>query len=280
MQERIQQIREKTQQIIARAQELYGVDLSRTVIRFDLTGRVAGWAISDGRGNYAIRYNVDMIQREAFNHIINETVPHEIAHLVCFANPRLGSGHNAGWARVCRALGGTGKTRHNERVVSGRGYTYEYTTDIGHKVWITEKYHGYIQRGHSLNFKRGKGTVQAYADYYIVGQSGSTFPTPVFRRGNRPANQLAQEIATVNRVVEQTVKEPTQNTVKQPTAQPVPGESKAATSRRIMLSGYRDGRTYEEIIAAMIAANGYDRSLARATFKANASKVGIPDTFK
>lgn len=58
-----------------------------------------------------------------------------------------------------------------------------------------------------------------------------------------------------------------------------PGESKAATSRRIMLAGYRAGQSYETIISAMIAANGYDRQLARGTFKANAPKIGIPSTF-
>ena len=57
------------------------------------------------------------------------------------------------------------------------------------------------------------------------------------------------------------------------------GESKAAISRRIMLSGFKGGKSYEEIIAAMQAANGYDRQLARGTFKANAHKVGIPESF-
>jgi hypothetical protein len=58
-----------------------------------------------------------------------------------------------------------------------------------------------------------------------------------------------------------------------------PGESKAAISRRIMLSGFRAGHSYETIINAMIAANGYDRQLARGTFKANAPKIGIPASF-
>ena len=61
--------------------------------------------------------------------------------------------------------------------------------------------------------------------------------------------------------------------------QAAPGESKASISRRIMLSGFRAGHSYETIIAAMQAANGYDRQLARGTFKANAPKIGIPSSF-
>lgn len=280
MQDRIEQIRQRCHQLFARAEELYGVKIDHTVLRFDLRGRVAGWAIHDGRGRFQIRFNTDMICRDTFDHIYNETVPHEIAHIVCFAKPALGRNHDSGWATVCRQLGGKGQTRHNEKVVFGRGNTYEYETNAGHRVWINERYHAYVQRGHTLNFKRGKGTVQAYADHYIVGMSGRTLTTPKFCKGNQPAATLAQEIATVNRIVQQTQKEPAQTVVKQPAATAQPGESKAATSRRIMLSGYRLGRTYEEIIAAMIQANGYDRSLARATFKANAGRVGIPDTFK
>jgi hypothetical protein len=64
--------------------------------------------------------------------------------------------------------------------------------------------------------------------------------------------------------------------VVQPVQRVTTGESKAAVSRRIMLSGHQAGQSYEQIIQAMMFANGYDRQLARATYKANAAKVGVP----
>ena len=52
--------------------------------------------------------------------------------------------------------------------------------------------------------------------------------------------------------------------------------SKAEISRGIMKSFHEAGKTYEEIIAEMIRVNGYDRQLARGTYKANFTKAGVP----
>lgn len=52
--------------------------------------------------------------------------------------------------------------------------------------------------------------------------------------------------------------------------------SKAEISRGIMKTLHAEGKGYEDIIAAMIAANGYDRQLARGTYKANFAKAGVP----
>lgn len=264
----VNQVLQKTKQLLAQAQELYGLDLSHVGIRFDLRGRAAGQACRRG-AQYYIRYNRDMLTREAFDHVYNNTVPHEIAHIVCFMNPRLGKNHDAGWARVCRQLGGNGERCHSEEVVYGKGHTYEYTTDRGHKVRVGDKYHAMVQRGQSLSYRKGLGKITRECQYSIVGYAGRSLAAPVERA---PA------------VVPATREVPVQNII--PTAPAVPaatapatfaaGASKASVSRSIMLAGYNRGETYESIIAAMMAACGYDRQLARATYKANAAKVGIP----
>lgn len=296
--EQIQQIRARCAVALAKAKELYGLDLSNAEIRFDLKGRAAGQAYRRG-GRYGMRFNFDMLKREAFDHVLNNTVPHEIAHLVCFANPMLGRGHDYGWARVCTALGGTGATRHQEEVVMGKGTTYEYTTNNGSKVRVGDKHHRSIQAGRTLTWRGGKGSVNQFCTYSIVGISGRTLDNPIVRQApNAPA------------VIEQAMRAPQPDAVEmarrammvealrrqqlnaKPVQRPVPvltpvvtvraavaGESKAATSRRIMLAGYIAGKSYTTIIDEMITANGYDRQLARGTFKANAPKVGIPATF-
>ena len=40
--------------------------------------------------------------------MLNDVIPHEIAHIVCMAMPQYGHGHNQGWQAVCKRLGGTG----------------------------------------------------------------------------------------------------------------------------------------------------------------------------
>jgi len=314
-QEQAQQIRNKCQEVFAKAKQLWPeLSFDKVAIRFDLKGRCAGIA-GMRHGSYYLRFNADMLTREAFDHLLNDTVPHEIAHIVCFKNPMLGRNHNHGWARVCRLLGGSGNRCHNEDVVYGKGTTYEYTTDRGHKVRVSEAMHKKIQAGAVYTYRQGKGRTSASCAYSIVGHQGRTFAAPVVKKAvadpvqtvstglvqtkntytpNNPAAIEAwvrEQMAKTRKlqVVDLTGDKPKTETITlpplqlPPAAAPVqraqPGESKAATSRRIMLSGYRAGHTYDQIINAMIAANGYDRQLARATFKANAAKVGIPSNW-
>lgn len=52
--------------------------------------------------------------------------------------------------------------------------------------------------------------------------------------------------------------------------------SKADISREIMTRLHAEGKSYEDIIAEMIRVNGYDRQLARGTYKANFAKANVP----
>lgn len=289
MQNQAQQILDRCNQVIAKAKELYGLDMSGVQIRFDLRGRAAGQAYRRGF-QYGVRFNRDMLTREAFDHVLNNTVPHEFAHIACFMNPNLGRNHNSGWEKVCRALGGSGATRHQEEVVMGKGTTYEYHTTNGNTVRIGNRHHRYVQSGGTLTFRKGKGTINQFCTYSIVGVNGRTLANPIVKQApNAPDSiEMARRAAMVEELRKRQAAQatapaapayvpvaPMVNRVQPPVA----GESKAAISRRIMLSGYKGGHSYETIIAAMIAANGYDRQLARGTFKANASKVGIPESF-
>lgn len=280
-----QQIQAKCDQVVETARRLYNVDLSVVRVGFNLKGRVAGWAqwrTRFGNTTYQVRFNWDMISRgdtEALADMRDDTVPHEYAHIVCFMRPELGRAHDGGWQRVCIALGGTGKRTHDTDVVYGKGSTYEYTTDRGHKVRVSEKHHRRVQNGLPLRYRKGLGTVTATCAYSIVGVQGRTLAEPIVRQQsvNHPALIEAAVRVPVPAVVQRVI---TPVPVVAPRIlPPASGESKAAISRRIMLSGYRGSQSYEQIITAMIAANGYDRQLARATFKANAPKIGIPSTF-
>lgn len=160
--DRFTEITQRTREVLARAEQLYGVRIN-PVIAFNLTGRVAGWAsctINRATGTtsaHRLRFNRDLIQGRHFEDMRNHTVPHEVAHLVCWVRPDLGRNHDAGWRRVCIELGGNGEIRHDyDVVVRGR---WDYLTDRGHKVSITRRHHEYVQQGGLLTFKRGLGTV-------------------------------------------------------------------------------------------------------------------------
>lgn len=270
-----QQILDKCKEVFAVAQAKFGLDMSKVSVGFDLKGRAAGMASMRGR-QFAIRFNRDMLTREAFDHVLNSTVPHEIAHIACFMNPVLGSSHNSGWERVCKALGGTGVTRHKEEVVHGRGYTYEYCTDLGNKVRMGDKHHAMVQGGIPLTYKRGMGRVPARSGYTIVGHQGRTLATPVVKAGVLASSPTLTKLTPVQSIIGVPPAPPVVQTRTVASATLAMGGSKAAVSRSIMLAGHGQGKSYEEIITAMIAACGYDRQLARATYKANYQKVGVP----
>ena len=269
-----QQIIDKCKAVFAEAKRLYGLDMEHVGVRFDLKGRAAGQAARRG-AQYYIRFNRDMLTREAFDHVLNNTVPHEIAHIACFMNPSLGSGHNRGWERVCEALGGNGTRCHKEEIVYGKGHTYEYTTDRGNKVRVGDKYHKHIQSGKPLQYRKGLGTVTKECAYSIVGVQGRTLATPVVKV---PTAVVPVSAPAANPIVQAArgsyiigVAAPQTPTIAMPA-----GASKASIARAIMLSGHTRGESYENIIAAIMHATGHDRQLARATYKANAAKAGCP----
>ena len=280
------QVKARCGEIVEKARALYGMDLSQVHVSFDLRGRAAGWAARRS-GRYSVAFNRDMLTRDAFDHIIKDVVPHEYAHVMCYMNTDLGRNHDNGWARVCRALGGSGSRTHNEDVVYGKGATYEYTTDRGHKVRLSERRHRYIQNlDGALNYKRGEGRVTKACAYSIVGVRGQTLANPIVRK----AVADAPVVAAVP--VQSAVQGPPAVYVRPLVITPrvhVPlvrapgagyaGQTKADVARAIMFAGYCAGHRSEQIIAAIMIANGHDKRLAASYYKNNCARVGIPATY-
>lgn len=244
MQTQMQQIKDKCLEVMRVAELKYGLDLSKVTIRFDLKGRAAGQAGRVGN-QYYMRFNHDMLGREAFDHVLNNTVPHEIAHIVCFMNPSLGSNHNHGWARVCMSLGGTGAKFHKEEVVYGKGSTYEYTTTQGFQVRCSQQLHSRIQSGTTYTY-RGKGKVDKACAFTVVGINGRTIA--------KPAAPKAAPVATIATAA------PVQHVTPAPVARPAPVVTPPAIAKHvsplvmakaIMSTGIRQGKTKEQILDAI-----------------------------
>ena len=172
---RFEAVREKTAQVVATAEALYGVKLNPLSISFNLRGRVAGWAsckaCRTGSGKtFGLRFNRNLVLGDKhYQDILDETVPHEVAHLVCYANPGLGKNHDRGWKRVCVAIGGNGKTRHEyDTKIEGSGW--DYMTDKGHLVTVTSKIHRRIQEsGRVFRYKDGKGAISKLSPFCKEG---------------------------------------------------------------------------------------------------------------
>jgi len=257
-----QQVIAKCNEMVAKCMTLYGLDMRGVSISFDLRGRSAGRASAQGYMgaiyNPTIKFNRDMLTREAFDHVLNNTVPHEFAHMVCFMKPELGSNHNSGWARVCEQLGGNGKRFHSEEVVYGVGKTYEYTTSTGCKVRLSERRHKYVQQGGGLSYNKGAtGRLDKNSPYSIVGVGGRTLAAPVVRVA-APA-PVIQQPAALKQAVGFTG-----------------AMSTAAKACSIMVAARNTGRAYSTIIDAIVFATNCDRETAEDIYWANHEKLGLP----
>lgn len=176
--ERLKAVEDKIAAVKALVKTRYNMDLSGMRVRYDLKGRTAGWAI----GGHTIRLNTTAIYGDEahFRDMVNDTVPHEIAHIVCHRNPSLGRKHDAGWASVCRTLGGTGKRTHDMTTIEfARGRTYIYTSTGGKEYAVSERRHRSVQQGGMFRFRNTSwGIVDQYCAYSIKfnGRIISTHP--------------------------------------------------------------------------------------------------------
>ena len=132
---------------------------------FNLKGRCAGIAYSSGK----IRLNKDMIANGSFDHILKETFPHELAHIICFC---LGTdrGHGKSWKRFAMFLGCSGNRCHAEPVAYVRGITYIYIATCGKEVRVSQTLHKRIQLGRTYIVASG-GRITQGCSYTTLKKS-------------------------------------------------------------------------------------------------------------
>lgn len=164
-----QLIRAQVAACVAQAEHKLGIKLPEINIRFDLTGRAAGMA-GKRYGTFYLRFNTAHMAMggNTWLHLLNNTVPHEVAHTVCQAFPQYGSNHDAGWKRVCVMLGGNGQRCYSaedapEAVAQLRPWVY--MTTLGHQVRVTKIIHTKIQRGTSYLTKGNRGGLNRQCSY-------------------------------------------------------------------------------------------------------------------
>jgi predicted SprT family Zn-dependent metalloprotease len=192
---RIAQAVAKVQTILNVASIKYDIpNLDQIIdLTFDLKGNCAGIAKGfnllpptninriSSNSKFVIRLNqVMMMEEEGFQHIMEDTIPHEIAHIVCFAKPSYGNAHNSGWKQICVELGGSGRTCHQQKVYFGKGNTYQYKSVTGKEVMVSDKYHKKIQSGISLTYRKA-GLVDKSCSYTLVARSGIPVNNPVVK---------------------------------------------------------------------------------------------------
>ena len=144
------QIKAKVRECIALAKVKYGfaIKYSELDITFKSTGQSAAcawWRQRFGARTYGLKFSTESASLDS-DEMLNDTVPHEVAHLVCMWNKSLGKNHDNGWVHVCIGLGGTGERTHSQVLTKGRYRAqYIYKTDSGAETKCGAKIHKKIQ---------------------------------------------------------------------------------------------------------------------------------------
>ena len=168
-------MRNEIDRIIGKAVDLYNVpELRNIIIKFDIRSyRFVGQARArrlHGQITYTLRLNPKAVA-ENFDDMLNDTIPHEIAHLVNYARPSTGRKHNRGWKCVCLALGGNGQrlcggenydlgqpSMDERRIARDARRPYVYTDSNGVDRRLTKQRHNKLQYslgGYSLSWHGG-----------------------------------------------------------------------------------------------------------------------------
>ena len=162
---------------LKRANELFGTNFSllNVEVDFNIKGRCAGRAYplrySACKTKYRLSFNMEAILKYNQN-MTKDTIPHEVAHLVCFAQPIRGKNHDAGWKRVCRMLGGDDSRTHDMVLTKHREkqrvrFIYEV---LGHEVVVGPVHHKRIQSGQEYTIRHPKhGKTRIYASDWKDG---------------------------------------------------------------------------------------------------------------
>lgn len=259
MQDQIQAIRNKVQECIARAEQKFGIKMPQVQVRFDLTGRAAGMA-GMRYGNFYLRFNTNHMRLggKTWEHLLNDTVPHEVAHTVCQAFPKFGRNHDAGWKRVCIALGGNGTRCYSEQdapeaVAAQRPYVY--ITTNGHEVRVTKVIHSKIQNGASYVYKGGKGKINRECQFnYMTAPAVVATKKPVV---------VDNTLVLGTKTVEIPLKKPTATA----------GASKADLIRARIQQAKARGETAEIVVQFGMEVLGMTASLAKTYVKNNWNKA-------
>jgi predicted SprT family Zn-dependent metalloprotease len=155
--------------LIEKAEALFDVDLFHVELRLDLNGYSSlGQACRRGEEMY-IRLNTQCVEHY-FEDVLEDTLPHEVAHIVQFAKGNRGS-HASDWKHYCEALGGR-PTRIAEGDYSllkparkTRMFQY-FVSGTGERVELTIIRHNKLQKGkvawYSIGGKANKITKECF----------------------------------------------------------------------------------------------------------------------
>lgn len=155
-----QQVEEALANKIAEANAKYGCNIKIDPVVWKKRGLYAGKAMMERITHRSVIQLSEEAATNYFDTMINEIVPHEVAHLVCFFKG-WDLKHGFRWKQVCIELGGTGARTVTIRLTRTRHINqYEYKGSLG-TYWVNQKYHDRMQKHEVMVVRHTKERIKA-----------------------------------------------------------------------------------------------------------------------
>ena len=189
-----QQIIERVKLEVARANQIFGLNMN-PVIKTDLTGASAGLA---GRRNGQLYTNINAqmmtISESNWWEILDNTISHEVAHLVDYAT-RGRSDHSAIWKAIHKRMGGSAERCHTMDTIK-RGGSFKYVVE-GKEVTLSATQHKRVIDGTTYSTSVANGRRATIDKTKYVGPTRVEFLTHVPTRANGPESAVVIETPVV-----------------------------------------------------------------------------------
>lgn len=150
--ELIKRVEDKLLDTLLLAERLYNRAFELPKLSFELnSSKIAGQAFLH---DWKIKINSRFLQSNS-EEVINVTVPHEVAHLVCFVlHPRAKQAHGPEWKGIMQDFGLKPSTYHSMRLPDVKRFTYICSCQKFHLSSIIHKRMQAGQRRHCLKCKK------------------------------------------------------------------------------------------------------------------------------
>lgn len=135
--------------------EVIHLDLHTVPVTFDLkSSRSLGvhsckiCKASHESWDHKLRFNPQMLNDVNFQELINDTIPHEVAHLVCTLIFGPGQGHNKNWQHIAKKLGADPSTKSSTATLVSTTNRREFLYIVaGEEIRLTATRHNKILKG-------------------------------------------------------------------------------------------------------------------------------------
>ena len=159
-----QQVIDRCHELVAKGNALYNTNVRIGRIEWMAKGKAAGYAgVKDGV--FFLRFSAEALTLYP-DDTFNDTVPHEVAHLIQFAMLLTGRtrdrGHGATWKRIAWSLGCSGERTHKLKLTPARKTRkFKYVLPSGTVFEATIGQHRKMLSGTTFTLRSNREIVSA-----------------------------------------------------------------------------------------------------------------------